>query len=275
MDAVEVARRVDEFPRWRYPFGFVGAPPARRDREIRALERKRYFFDPVVELLGGLDGKRVLDLGCNSGFWSLCAAEAGCEFVLGVDGGNEHIGQANFVFEASGIPPERYRFMAANVFDVDLVGVGPFDVVLCLGLFYHVSKHMDLLEKIATVNTDLLVIDTSLSRAPGSFLQIRRDVVGRPLDSADYDLVMKPTRSAVIDLAQAFGYSTAVLEPAFRDYTGSEDYKYAGRRAFICARTTDLTTLRNVEKLGVGKYWIDLRWYAHGGVERIEGKRRR
>jgi SAM-dependent methyltransferase len=269
MDAVEVARRAEEFPRWRYPFAFPGAPRPRRDREIRHLERKRYFFDPLVELVHGLDGKRVLDLGCNSGFWSLCAAEAGCDFVLGIDGSSEHIPQANFVFEASGYPPDRYRFLAANIFDVDFSGWGAFDVVLCLGLFYHVSKQMDLMEKIASVSKDLVVIDTALCRAPGSYLQIRRDVVGRPLDSADYDLVMKPTRRAVLDLAQAFGYSVAVLKPGFRDYTGSEDYKYGGRRAFICAKKTELSALGNVENGGLGKYWADLSWYTHRGVNRV------
>src|SRR5215212_7167970 len=30
----------------------------------------KYFFDPLVHLLGGsLTGKRALDLGCNAGFW--------------------------------------------------------------------------------------------------------------------------------------------------------------------------------------------------------------
>jgi len=57
-------------------------------------------MEPLSELYGGsLKGKRVLDLGCNAGFWSLDALERGADFVLGLDGRRMHIDQANFVFE--------------------------------------------------------------------------------------------------------------------------------------------------------------------------------
>jgi 2-polyprenyl-3-methyl-5-hydroxy-6-metoxy-1,4-benzoquinol methylase len=58
-----------------------------QERANRHQQRYRYFFEPLVRLFGGsLKGHRVLDLGCNAGFWSLKAAEAGADFVLGVDG---------------------------------------------------------------------------------------------------------------------------------------------------------------------------------------------
>ena len=62
----------------------------------------------------------MLDLGCNAGFWSLAAIEAGAEFVLGVDARQSYLDQAALVFEAKGIDPSRYRFERANVFEVAL-----------------------------------------------------------------------------------------------------------------------------------------------------------
>ncbi|MGH2699183.1 MAG: DUF1698 domain-containing protein, partial [Actinomycetota bacterium] len=57
-----------------------------------------------MELCGGsLRGKRVLDLGCNAGFWSLEALDRGADFVLGIDGRDMHIEQAEFVFEVKEI----------------------------------------------------------------------------------------------------------------------------------------------------------------------------
>jgi ribosomal protein L11 methylase PrmA len=41
----------------------------------------------------------VLDLGCNAGFWSLAAIDAGADLVVGIDGRQMHIDQANLVFE--------------------------------------------------------------------------------------------------------------------------------------------------------------------------------
>ena len=53
----------------------------------RHQQRRSYFFDPLVNALGGsLRGRRVLDLGCSAELWSLLALQAGAEFVLGIDG---------------------------------------------------------------------------------------------------------------------------------------------------------------------------------------------
>src|SRR5690348_7260853 len=120
--AADLSSRIAAFPRWHYEFDLGGErtpifDPAHRNRHA---QRRRYFFDPLVQLAGGtLKGKRVLDLGCNAGFWSLLAVQAGADHVLGIDGRQMHVDQANLVFEASGIAPERYDFRAANIFDFD------------------------------------------------------------------------------------------------------------------------------------------------------------
>ena len=134
---------------------------------------------------GSLQGKRVLDLGCNAGFWSLQAIEAGADFVLGVDGRQMHVEQANLVFEAKGVEDSRYRFEEADVFEHDFTE--QFDIVLCLGLMYHISKPVELFEVIAGVEADIVVIDTSVSFAPSSFFQVRRDRdMEDPRNAVDY-----------------------------------------------------------------------------------------
>jgi len=164
----EIREKIDSFDQWHYQFDLDGelTPAVRGEKSVhRHAQRKKHFFDPLVALLGGsLEGKRVLDLGCNAGFWSLHAIEAGCDFVLGIDGRQMHVDQANFVFETKGIDPRRYRFERHNLFDLDFSGLGRFDIVLCLGLLYHVNKPIELFEKIAMVNSDLLLIDTRAER---------------------------------------------------------------------------------------------------------------
>ena len=105
--------RVAGFPRWHYEFdlGGVRTPIFDRKHVNRHVQRRDYFFAPLVRLCGGsLAGKRVLDLGCNAGFWSLAAIEAGADRVVGIDGRQMHVDQANVVFEAKGVDPARYRF---------------------------------------------------------------------------------------------------------------------------------------------------------------------
>lgn len=247
-----IAARIASFPCWHYEFDLQGCktPIFKPSWKNRHYQRKGYFFDPLVRLCGRtLQGKRILDLGCNAGFWSLCAIEAGCDYVLGIDGRQMHVDQAEFVFQVKGIERERYDFRVGNVFDVLGEELGTFDIVLCLGLLYHICKHVQLFEGIAAVNSDILVIDSRLSPLPGSLLQLGRESTESPRAAIDYELVMNPTRDAVLDLASQFGYATAVLKPAFSDYSGCDDFQDGIRRAFLCAKKTNLAGLE-VEENG-------------------------
>lgn len=242
----QIKQKIASFPRWHYRFDLKGNPTPIWQEEFinRHEQRKKYFFDPLVQLFGGsLAGKRVLDLGCNAGFWSLAAVRAGCDYVLGIDGRQMHIDQANFVFEVEEIERDRYDFVTGDLFASDLREFGRFDIVLCFGLMYHVSKHVDLMEKMEGVSDDVLLVDTALSKLPGSCLEFRRDLPDDPRSAVDRKLVMAPTWEAMRDLAQEFGYEVAVLKPDFDDYEGSKDYRRR-RRAFLCAKHTDIQRAR-------------------------------
>lgn len=246
MTQAELLQRINSFTRWHYQFDLQGhkTPIAEHGLINRHAQRRSYFFDPLVKLLGGsLAGKRVLDLGCNAAFWSLCAAENGCEYVLGIDGRPMHIEQANLVFEAQGIERSRYDFRCGDIFDVLQEEIGTFDIVLCLGLLYHVNKHVTLLEAIERINTDLLLIDTSLLLRPGALLRLRQEPVEDPRNACDYSIVMDPTRQAVLDMVRMLGYRAIVLKPHFSDYTFANDYASGSRRAFFCTKQTPLESL--------------------------------
>lgn len=243
MDQEQIRQKIASFPRWHYQFDLAGnlTPIFREKWIVRHRERKRYFFDPVVDVLGGsLKGKRVLDLGCNAGFWSLNAAEAGADFVLGVDGRQMHVDQANFVFEVKGIEKERYHFAQGNLYEFDFGPWAPFDIVFCFGLMYHIAKPMGLIELISRINTDILVIDTGIIRLPGSFVRYRQESTNDPRATMEYELVSSPTKEAIRDMVGALGYKAVCLKPQFRDYVGSKRYEMGLRRAFLCAKQTDL-----------------------------------
>ncbi len=243
MQPTDIQDRIARFPRWHYQFDLAGHKTPICDPQFinRHEQRKRHVLPALLQLCGGtLQGKRVLDLGCNAGFWSLAAVQSGCDFVLGIDGRQLHVEQANFVFEVKGIDPRRYHFVRANLFDLAAADLGTFDIVLCMGVLYHVSKHVNLLEWIARVNTDLLVIDTNLSPRRGSVLEIRHDDLSVPGNACDHELVMYPSRAAVLDLVRQFGYRAAVLRPDFTSYEGAEDFQHAARRVFACSKTSSL-----------------------------------
>jgi tRNA (mo5U34)-methyltransferase len=246
MSDSQIVQTIQSFPRWHYEFDLRGhkTPIFNAGWVNRHRQRKAHIFSQLVDLCSGsLAGKRVLDLGCNAGYWSLCAIEAGCDYVLGIEGRQMHVDQAHFVFKANGIERKRYDFQCANVLEALSPELGPFDIILCFGLLYHVNRHIDLIDRMAAINDDLLIIDTSLSTRRGSILEIRHEPLDNPTHAVDYELVMWPTRTALIDMMRQFGYQTAVLKPQFTDYTCAEDYQEGSRRVFVCAKSSRLDRL--------------------------------
>jgi SAM-dependent methyltransferase len=237
----EIAQKIASFPDWHYDFDLRGhrTCPASVDK---ANQRVAHFMEPVIRHFGGsLNGKRVLDLGCNAGFFSLKAIEAACDFVLGIDGRQMHVDQANFVFEINEIDRKRYRFVCDNILDFDYGKEAPFDIVLCLGVLYHLNKPISLLEAIAPRNADMLVIDTKIHPDRGSFLELRRDDLSNLKDAVDYELVMVPTAQAVIDMAALFGYQAKMLALPKPTPPGMRKYQYGLMKTFVCTKESDLS----------------------------------
>ena len=276
VDETALRERVASFPRWHYEIDLNGVrtPIFDRAHVNRHAQRRRYFFEPLVRLCGGsLAGKRVLDIGCNAGFWSLAAVEAGADFVLGIDGRQMHIDQANLVFDVKGVEPARYRFELSDIFALELQEE-PFDVVLCLGLLYHVSKPFELMERIGRWNNDLLVIDTALdNRVRGPYLRVVGQDLDDPRSAVDRPIALHPTSEAVARLAKTYGYRSVMLRPRFSAWEGSASYREGRRRAFICAKHTRLDGF-DTEAVGANLLAPSPRTTAHPGPSALRHRLR-
>jgi tRNA (mo5U34)-methyltransferase len=255
MEPAELEEQIAAFPRWHYQFEFEGGVhtpvpfPGQRNRHE---QRRRYFFDPLVRLLGGsLAGHRVLDLGCNAGFWSLAAVETGADFVLGIDARETFIEQAKLVFAAKQVDPARFRFEQGNFFEQPL-GEG-FDVVLCLGVMEVTAKPVALFELMSRAGAETILLDTHISRLGSSMFEVSR--LSNPRAVVERDMVLIPTRQAVVELAASFGYETVPLAYNISDYTGLEDYQRSQRLAFLCSRDRSLADVPRASESRPSVLW--------------------
>lgn len=256
METNELEERIAAFPWWYYKFDFAGGvstPVLEAGTINRAEQMRSYVFDALLRVMGGsLRGRRVLDLGCNAGLWSLAAIEAGADFVLGVDGLQMAIDQANLVFEANGIDPSRYRFAHDDVFEHAFVE--EFDVVLCLDFLDQVAKPVALFELMSSVGAETIVIETSLSPAPDSYFEVC--TLEDPLWTLDERMVLVPTREAVIELASEFGFRTVPLAHKLSDYNGMSAYQRGRRLAFLCSKRTPLDGLAVEPARRIMPWWL-------------------
>lgn len=246
MNSETLAERINAFPRWHYEFDLQGikTPIFDEGKMVRHWKRKAHIFTPLLEMAGGsLQGKRVLDLGCNAGFWSLAALEAGADFVLGVDARQMHIDQASLVLEAKEIAPERYALRQADVLTYDYASWGRFDVVLFLGLFYHLANPLDLLHTLQGINSDILVIDTAIAQVEGEYFKLITEDVEDPRNAVGHGMVLWPSVDAIFKIVNHYGYSSVVLAPNFEFCPMVPDYKDGSRRTLICAKQASFAGL--------------------------------
>jgi len=159
---------------WHYSYEFEGGLsfPIRYENSRavinpqRARQRFMHFFPHLVALQGGsLRGKRVLDIACNSGFWSIQCALLGAE-VVGFDGRPELIQQAELIKSIVGVP--NVEFKVLDFWDMSSQALGTFDIVLNLGILYHLTNPLEALRLTKSMARKHIVLDTEVypSREP-------------------------------------------------------------------------------------------------------------
>ena len=101
-----------------------------------------------------LTGKRVLDVGCWDGFYSFESERRGAQ-VVAVD-----VWRPENFFKACRALGSRVEFHELSVYQINRDLLGSFDVVLFLGVLYHLRHPLLALERICEVTNDVAVIES-------------------------------------------------------------------------------------------------------------------
>lgn len=236
LSSAELRAKVAELGPWFLPFP-VGGDLSTMDMETeiareaanRVLFRRELINGTVAALLGDeLAQTTFLDLGCNCGFFTLDIAGRGALHADGVDLREENIAQARFVAEHYGASNVEFQ-----VLDVDaLAGDRQWDVVLNLGVLYHVVNPLQFLRQTYELCRKFAVIDTVCHAAPisGFLLMGDKDVTNSAEGRETWEL--HPTYRGAIETIRYAGFSEVI------ELTGEADpphafYASGFRRCFL------------------------------------------
>ena len=104
-----------------------------------------------------LQGKTVLDIGCNAGFYSIEMKRRGAARVVGVDSDERYLEQARFAAKVLGADIE---FKNLSVYDLASLGE-KFDIVIFMGVLYHLRHPLLALDLLYdNVVKDLLIFQS-------------------------------------------------------------------------------------------------------------------
>jgi tRNA (mo5U34)-methyltransferase len=159
MDAGAVADAVDDVARlapWFHnlhlPDGRQTAPDHRLGDFPTVKWRQIAPFIPT-----DLRGLRVLDIGCNAGFYSMELARRGAR-VTAIDIDPHYLRQAEWAVQRFGLE-DRIELRRASVYSLD-GSREQFDIVWFLGVLYHLRHPLLALDILRTVTTRQLVLQT-------------------------------------------------------------------------------------------------------------------
>ncbi len=122
----------------------------------------RYDPKPLLDIMGfpkDLSGKAVLDIAAYDGFFTFEAERRGAKRIVALD---RHPSSHKGFATAHSLLHSKAEYMVASVYDLDPEKHGTFDVVLCFGLLYHLRHPLLALEKIHSICTELLLIESQV-----------------------------------------------------------------------------------------------------------------
>ncbi|HYD52336.1 MAG TPA: TIGR04290 family methyltransferase [Gemmatimonadaceae bacterium] len=130
------------------------------------------WLELAPHLPADLGGWRVLDVGCNAGFYSFELARRGAS-VVGIDVEPHFLRQAEWAAREFGLE-DRVHFRRAQVYDLARTRER-YDLVLFMGVFYHLRYPMLGLDIVAERVDRLLVFQTLTMPGESVFADTARD----------------------------------------------------------------------------------------------------
>jgi hypothetical protein len=176
----------------------------------------------VLQLVAGFAHRpfsdlRILDLGAYECGFSIELAAHGAD-VTAVEIRPDHVAKGEFAKQALGL--KNLTIREADVRTLDPSEIGTFDVVLCLGILYHLTAQdaIRLLHQVAACSTLFAFFETQVSLSRSTQVEVDgatyhgrqfKEAEGTPGSSVGAPQTFWLTRSSLLNALVAAGFRTA------------------------------------------------------------------
>ncbi len=169
---------------------------------------------PRLGLPEDLGGKTVLDIGAWDGFFSFEAERRGAKRVLATDSHAWWGSKAPFELARRALG-SRVEDCDIDVMELAPERIGTFDVVLFLGVLYHLRHPLLALEKVFSVTGEHLILET-VTDLVWTRYPVMRFYPGNEL-AGDASNWFGPNPPAILGMLRAAGFSRAkIVSPRYR-----------------------------------------------------------
>jgi len=218
---------------WFYSFDLPdgSTAPTYHGAEIQAIHDTRWQMlqSCLDDRLGkSRNGLTALDLASHQGWFAVKMAQAGFTSVSGIDARESHVDDSRLISEIYGL--DQLSFTQGDIHELDSGQLGQFDVVLMLGLLYHLENPIGALRTCRALCSNLCIIETQIVPGISGYVDYGSYQYVRPLkgsfgiiDETDdthgpeasiTGICMVPSLDALLWTLRKVGFSdVSVLEP--------------------------------------------------------------
>ena len=236
----ETENTLNQFEDWFYRFEFTnGATTVVMDNVGNKIHTNRAeiifsFLDQLYE--GKWPQIDCLDIACNQGWFSSQIAIRGAHQVTGIDIRESHIKIADTIKDLTNLT--NLNFKVQDFLEIDTTSCEKADLVLFLGILYHLDNPLQAIRKIRSLTKHLCIIETQVAKLNpdleccwGSDPQNRKGPALALIESdkahvgSNKALVLVPTLNALYRMLYASGFDhlflgipTETMEEQFQNF---------------------------------------------------------
>jgi hypothetical protein len=109
-----------------------------------------------------INGANIIDFGSYDGRWAYAAIEAGAKHVTGVEINPVYAEQAANNMEELGVSADKYEFVIDDIMTrLKNTEPGTYDGVICAGIYYHITYHVELMAELKRIGVKWIIMDTT------------------------------------------------------------------------------------------------------------------
>ena len=191
-----------------------------------------------------LGAHTAIDIACHQGWFSTKLAEMGVRDVLAVDARAEHVADATLIRDALGL--RNLRVQQSDVHALSAQTTGRFDIVLMLGLIYHLENPVGALRTARALTKRICLVETQIVPGMTGMVDYGSYRFVRPLkgsfgiideteethgpEASTTGICLVPSLEALLWIMRKIGFSRVeVLDPPADAY---EQLRY-GKRVMV------------------------------------------
>lgn len=190
--------------------------------------------------------RSVIDIACHQGWFSTKVAEMGARDVLAIDARAEHVADATLIRDALGL--RNMRVAQSDVHALTPQAPGTFDIVLMLGLIYHLENPVGALRVARALTRRICLVETQIVPGMTGMVDYGSYRFVRPLkgsfgivdeteethgpEASTTGICLVPSLEALFWILRKVGFSRVDLLPPPAD--AYEQLRY-GKRVMVAA----------------------------------------